>query len=139
MTQPVLLVVDDDAVVGWTCRIGLRGEPIAVVTCALGREALAQIREQRPSAVVLDVMLPDIDGAEVCRALRRDPATRELPIVLLSAKDRVELKAIALACGADYYLTKPFAPRELFAWVREQLAVQAMPPVALAVEDYALR
>jgi DNA-binding response OmpR family regulator len=83
-----------------------------------GTSAINQARQEAPSAVILDLMLPDIDGFEVCRRLRKEPATVHTPIVILSALGDERNKAAGKACGADQYLTKPFDPENLMEVLR---------------------
>jgi DNA-binding response OmpR family regulator len=92
-----------------------------VETAATGHEALTRIYASRPDLVILDLMLPETDGWEVCRELRRSRATEDLPIIMLTARDDMIDKVLGLELGADDYLTKPFNPRELIARVRAVL------------------
>jgi phosphate regulon transcriptional regulator PhoB len=90
-------------------------------TAATGTEALARVRSAPPDLVVLDLMLPEMDGLEVCRRLRGDPSTATLPLIMLTAKaDEVD-RIVGLELGADDYLAKPFSPKELVARVRAVL------------------
>ena len=85
-----------------------------------GATALREARTRMPALVVLDVMLPDTDGFEVCRQLKSDASTREIPIVMLTALDQEENRAKGRACGAAEYLTKPFDPDRLMRVIREK-------------------
>ena len=96
----------------------LRGEGFAVGVESRGDRAVARILDERPDLVVLDLMLPDIDGLEVCRQIR---ASSDVPILMLTARDEDVDKIIGLEVGADDYLTKPFNPRELVARVKSIL------------------
>ncbi len=90
-------------------------------TAASGTQALAEVRRQRPDLVVLDLLLPEVDGLEVCRRLRGDPATAALPIIMLTARaDEVD-RVVGLELGADDYIVKPFSPKELVARARAVL------------------
>jgi len=111
----IVLVVDDEANIRDLAQMYLEKEGFQVVTAVSGQHALDQIRQQRPSLMVLDLMLPGIDGWEVCRRVR---ANSDLPIIMLTARDDDVDKIIGLELGADDYLTKPFNPRELVARVR---------------------
>jgi DNA-binding response OmpR family regulator len=111
----IVLVVDDEANIRDLAQMYLEKEGFQVVTAVGGQQALDQIRHQRPSLMVLDLMLPEIDGWEVCRRVR---ANSDLPIIMLTARDDDVDKIIGLELGADDYLTKPFNPRELVARVR---------------------
>lgn len=108
-----ILLVDDDVLTLDVLRTILDLEEFEVSTAADGEEALAKVAADRPDAVVLDVMMPGIDGFEVCEKLKGDPATADLPIVLLTAKDRPEDRQRGEDAGADAYLTKPFSPLSL--------------------------
>jgi len=112
------MVVDDDARLGASIRRALAYEGHAVDVVANGTDALAASRDQPPDLVVLDVMLPGIDGIEVCRRLR---AGSDVPILMLTARDAVSDRVAGLDAGADDYLVKPFAYDELLARVRALL------------------
>jgi DNA-binding response OmpR family regulator len=116
-----ILVVDDEEHIRQLVTLYLGKEGYGVETAATGREALSRIYAARPDLVVLDLMLPEQDGWEVCRELRRSRATEDLPIIMLTARDDVIDKVLGLELGADDYLTKPFQPRELIARVRAVL------------------
>jgi two-component system alkaline phosphatase synthesis response regulator PhoP len=125
VTEPArperVLVVDDDPDIARIVRAYLEQAGYGVTTAADGRSALAALRQDRPDALVLDVMLPDGDGWEITRQLRADPALRRLPIILLTARVEDVDKIVGLELGADDYVTKPFNPRELVARVRALL------------------
>jgi DNA-binding response OmpR family regulator len=110
-----ILVVDDERNIVQLARLYLEKEGFRVETAANGREALEKVQSTRPDLVVLDLMLPEIDGWEVCRRLRKDSS---LPIIMVTARDEDVDKIVGLELGADDYLTKPFNPRELVARVR---------------------
>jgi CheY-like chemotaxis protein len=112
-----ILVVDDEEALRLLITMTLERESYRVVTAADGEEGLAVARSLRPDLVILDVGLPKIDGIEVCRRLRADPATRDLRIVMLSAWVRAEDHAAAFAAGADDYLDKPFRPRDFIDYL----------------------
>ncbi len=113
-----LLVVDDEAILRETLEYNLVRDGYRVVTAADGREALTRFAEERPDLVVLDIMLPELSGLDVCRAIRRES---DVPILMLTAKDSEIDKVVGLELGADDYLTKPFGLRELMARVRALL------------------
>jgi DNA-binding response OmpR family regulator len=113
-----VLVVEDEATIAASVAARLRGEGFRVETAADGIVALQRSRELHPDLVVLDVMLPGLDGLEVCRELQRD---RAVPVLMLTARDSEEDTVVGLAVGADDYLTKPFSPRELVARVKALL------------------
>jgi DNA-binding response OmpR family regulator len=113
-----VLVVDDEATLVDTIRYNLRREGYEVQVAGDGNEALRLARAATPDLVVLDLMLPGLDGLEVCRQLRRDST---VPILMLTAKDDEVDKIVGLEVGADDYMTKPFSMRELLARVRAML------------------
>jgi two-component system response regulator MprA len=116
--MPTILIADDDQKIVEMLRRTLSYEGYSVLTAADGREALAQAQAHHPDLVVLDWMMPGIDGAEVARRLR---AAEDLPILMLTARDAVEHRVEGLDSGADDYLVKPFAPAELLARIRALL------------------
>jgi DNA-binding response OmpR family regulator len=111
--RPVVLLVDDDAGIRRTLAIGLELEGFAVVAASGGRAALEAVATVRPDAMLLDLTMPDLDGLEVLRRLRR--AGEEVPICVLSARDDVEDRVLGLQAGADDYVVKPFALEEVAA------------------------
>ena len=113
-----ILVVDDEPKIVQLARDYLEHAGFVVVTARDGREALQAVRQHRPDLVVLDLGLPEVDGLDVTRTLRRDS---NLPIVMLTARDDEIDKLLGLELGADDYLTKPFSPRELVARVKAVL------------------
>ena len=125
-----VLVVDDDPKIRELLRLYLDRDGHQVVFAADGAEALAAAAERTPDLVLLDVMLPRIDGLEVCRRLREQG---DVPILLLTARSGDSDKVIGLDLGADDYVVKPFSPRELMARVRAQLRRRRTPAVDLPV------
>lgn len=117
-SKPLVLVVDDEPTVRETIAINLRREGLEVAFADSGPEAVAQARGLSPDLIVLDVMLPGMDGFEVCRVVREQST---VPILLLSARAEEIDRVVGLEIGADDYLTKPFAMRELVARVRAML------------------
>ena len=107
-----VLLVDDDAGIRDTLGFNLGREGYEVITARDGNEALLRAREQHPDIVLLDLMLPEMSGLEVCRVLRQESS---VPIIMLTAKESETDKVIGLQLGADDYVTKPFSMRELFA------------------------
>ena len=122
---PRILVVDDDQKIRTVVRRGLAYEGYRVVEAATGEEGLEKAREHLPDLVVLDVMLPGIDGLEVCRRLRA--SGDEQAILMLTARDEVRDRVVGLETGADDYLVKPFSFEELLARVRALLRRRATP------------
>jgi DNA-binding response OmpR family regulator len=116
-----ILVVDDEPEAVELVEFNLKQAGYAVVTAADGAEALNKARSTQPNLIVLDLMLPEVDGLEVCKMLRRDPATSGTPIVMLTAKAAEIDRVLGLELGADDYVTKPFSPRELVLRVKRLL------------------
>ena len=128
-----VLVVDDDLALAEMLGIVLHNEGLDVVHCADGSSALAVFRESRPDVVLLDVMLPGIDGIEVCRRIRAESG---IPIVMLTARTDTIDVVVGLESGADDYVSKPFKPQELIARVRARLRRTDEPePEALEIGD----
>lgn len=119
--KPKILVVDDEPEAVELLEFNLKQAGFDVVTAADGAEALRKARAVSPNLVVLDLMLPEIDGLEVCKMLRRDPATKSLPIVMVTAKAAEIDRILGLELGADDYVTKPFSPRELVLRIKKIL------------------
>ncbi|HEU4920164.1 MAG TPA: response regulator transcription factor [Candidatus Limnocylindrales bacterium] len=128
-----ILVVEDETTLRETLVEALEAEGFRVVAAADGREALARFRAERPDLVLLDLMLPELSGIEVCRIIRAESG---VPIVMLTAKDSELDKVVGLELGADDYVTKPFSLRELSARIRalfrrseQAVAIEAPPAV----------
>jgi two-component system OmpR family response regulator len=116
--MPTVLVVDDDVHIRDVVTYALEREGMGVLTAADGREALARVEKGGVDLVVLDILMPEIDGLSVCRRLR---AAGNLPIILLSSRGEEVDRIVGLEVGADDYVTKPFSPRELAARVKAVL------------------
>ena len=116
-TQTVLVVEDESSIASFVA-LYLKNAGYGVKTAATGGEALSDVAAEMPALIVLDLMLPDIDGIEVCRRIRK---SSDVPILMLTARDEDVDKIIGLEVGADDYLTKPFNPRELVARVKSIL------------------
>lgn len=116
-----LLVVDDEKDMIELVRYGFEQDGFGVLTATSGERALEVARKEMPSAVILDVMMPGLDGLEVLRRLRGDPRTQAIPIILLTAKGGEADRVVGLELGADDYVVKPFSPRELIARVKAVL------------------
>jgi len=108
-----ILVVDDDKEVVGTVERSLSRQGHRVAAAYNGLQALESVQQQRPDLMVLDIIMPQMDGIEVCRRLRADPATVSVPILILTAKGRIEDKVEGFEAGCDDYLPKPFALKEL--------------------------
>jgi len=117
-TQPLVLVADDEPRITKLVSIALSGEGFRVITASNGEEALRKAEEVRPDVILLDIVMPDLDGIEVMRQLRE---RRPVPVILLTAKGSTADKAKGLDLGADDYVAKPFHPDELAARVRAVL------------------
>ena len=113
--QQTILVVEDEASIASFIALYLKNAGYAVRSVSTGQAALSQLATEQPVLVILDLNLPDIDGVEVCRRVRR---SSDVPILMLTARDEDVDKIIGLEVGADDYLTKPFNPRELVARVK---------------------
>jgi len=129
MVPRKILVVDDEAVLTETIAYNLEQEGYQVITAADGSSALNAVHNEHPDLIVLDIMLPGIDGLEVCRQLRREDDTATVPIIMLTAKSDEIDKVVGLEVGADDYVTKPFGRRELLARVRSLLRRADYPSV----------
>ena len=121
MQKRHLLVVEDDEDILELVAYNLVKAGYRVTRAATGREALARVAEEPPDLVVLDLMLPEIDGTEVCRRLKGDANTSAIPVVMLTAKGEESDIVAGLELGADDYITKPFSPKVLLARIRAVL------------------
>ncbi|MBM3537869.1 MAG: phosphate regulon transcriptional regulatory protein PhoB [Alphaproteobacteria bacterium] len=116
-----ILVVEDESALVEILRYNLEKEGFGVVVAADGEAALEAIADHKPDLVVLDWMLPHVSGLEICRRLRRRPETRDLPIIMLTARSEEADRVRGLEVGADDYIAKPFSPSELIARIRAVL------------------
>ncbi|WP_051943671.1 response regulator transcription factor [Streptacidiphilus rugosus] len=129
-----ILVVDDDPTVAEVVAGYLMRAGYTVDRAGDGRTALAEAAVFRPDLVVLDLMLPELDGLEVCRRLRAEPSTRHVPVVMLTAKGDEHDRILGLELGADDYVTKPFSPRELVLRIQSVLRRSTGLPAPAAEE-----
>ena len=129
-TPKHILVIEDEADLVELISYNLKKEGFNVDSAMDGETALSKIKKGRYDLVVLDLMLPGIQGMELCRILRNDPKTETLPIVMLTAKGEEVDKILGLEMGADDYITKPFSPRELVARVKAVLRRSLEKPAA---------
>jgi CheY-like chemotaxis protein len=120
-----ILVIDDDPDVRTLCRLNLGWAGHEVLEAAGGQQALDMVAADAPDALVLDIMMPVVDGLDVLRRVRSDPATRELPVVVISARVGLEDQVRGLETGADAYVTKPFSPETLTSMVECALGADA--------------
>jgi len=108
-----ILVVDDEIYIVHILDFSLGMEGYEVLTALDGEQALERVMSDKPDLIVLDIMMPKLDGYEVCRAVKANPETRNTPVILLSAKGRNVDQKMGFDVGADDYITKPFSPRKL--------------------------
>ncbi len=138
--KPLVLIVEDETDLVTLLRYNLEKEGFRVATAADGEEALLIASEQPPNLVLLDWMLPLMSGIEVCRQLRRGPRTREVPIIMLTARGEEADRVRGLNSGADDYVAKPFSPTELLARIRAVLrrATPSLSEEMLRYEDLSM-
>jgi len=117
-----ILVVDDEPDALEVLGFKLREVGYTPIFAKDGTRALAIARSEKPDLIVLDLMLPEVDGLEVCKILRRDPSTATIPVIMLTARAAEMDRVLGLELGADDYVTKPFSPRELVIRIRKQLS-----------------
>lgn len=121
MAKATILIVDDEEDIRELVELNLRREGFNVIGSETGEQALKLVRSQPPDLIVLDLMLPGIDGLEVCREIKSDPRTKQIPIVMLTAKGEEADIVTGLELGADDYMTKPFSGKVLLARIRRLL------------------
>jgi DNA-binding response OmpR family regulator len=131
MMSAKILIVDDEPAIVNMLAYNLKRANYEVLIARDGEEALAQARREQPDLIILDLMLPRLDGLEVCRALRRE---RDLPIIMLTARDAEVDRVVGLELGADDYVVKPFSVRELMARVKNVLRRTAPQPATTTAE-----
>ena len=113
MAKGRILVVDDEIYIVHILDFSLGMEGYEVITALDGEQALEKARNEKPDLIVLDIMMPKLDGYETCKMLKAEEATKDIPVILLSAKGRNVDQKIGFEVGADDYITKPFSPRKL--------------------------
>lgn len=121
MSKERVLIIEDETNIAQTIRYNLEKEGFHVLTASDGAKGLKLAQMELPSLILLDLMLPEIDGLEVCKLLKRENKTRQIPVIILTAKSQETDKVVGLELGADDYLTKPFSMRELIARVKAVL------------------
>lgn len=121
MSPPCVLVVDDSPTIRKLVEITLRREGYTVVFAENGITTLAALRRYEPGLIILDVMLPAINGYQICQVIKRHPRCQGIPVIMLSGKDGAFAKVRGRMVGATEYLTKPFAPADLLAAVDRNL------------------
>lgn len=119
--NPKVLIVEDDEAIAAMLRYNLKAEGYVVSHADDGEEALTMVQENTPDLILLDWMLPSVSGIEVCRRLRQADATRNIPIIMVTARSEESDKLMGLDYGADDYITKPFSPAELIARIKAVL------------------
>ncbi|MEO6245275.1 MAG: response regulator, partial [Opitutaceae bacterium] len=137
--KPKILVVDDEPDALEILAFKMKEAGYAPIFAKDGARAIAAARDERPALIVLDLMLPEVDGLEVCKVLRRDPGTAAIPIIMLTARAGEMDRVLGLELGADDYVTKPFSPRELVLRIKKLLArVKASeePVTVLRIEEF---
>ena len=121
MSKGKILVVDDEIYIVHILDFSLGMEGYEVVTALDGEQALERVAEQKPDLIVLDIMMPKLDGYEVCKSIKSNAATQHIPVILLSAKGRNVDQKLGFDVGADDYITKPFSPRKLVERINQLL------------------
>ncbi len=121
MSHPRVLAIEDEPDILTVLEYNLSREGFAVVTASNGEDGVRAASREKPDIVLLDLLLPGLDGIEVCRKLKQDAATRNIPIIMLTAKGEESDVVLGLGMGADDYVTKPFSPKELMARIRAVL------------------
>jgi CheY-like chemotaxis protein len=123
MSKPKILIADDEPALRFLVHETLDSDSdnIEILEAADGLEALEIVRHQHPRLVLLDVAMPGMSGNEVCREIKADPATRDILVVMLTAHSQTKDREVALASGADHFMTKPFSPVQLLKLVNQVL------------------
>lgn len=124
MSQERVLVVDDEVYILHILDFILGAESYEVVTATDGEQALQRVREDKPDLVILDIMMPKLDGYETCRIIKQDEETKHIPVILLTAKGREIDQKLGEEVGASDYITKPFSPAKLIERVQSILGVR---------------
>ncbi|KHO62798.1 ArsR family transcriptional regulator [Thermoanaerobacter sp. YS13] len=117
----MVLVIEDEVHILELLRYNLEAAGYKVITSENGKEGLDKALEEKPDLVILDLMLPDVDGLEICKILKKNDETKNIPIIMLTAKSEEFDKVLGLELGADDYITKPFSVRELLARIKAVL------------------
>ncbi|MBN1884109.1 MAG: response regulator [Candidatus Krumholzibacteriota bacterium] len=122
MNKGKVLVVDDEVNITQILEFSIASEGYEVIAASNGEEAIEKARREQPDLIILDVMMPRIDGYEACRILKANPLTRNIPVMLLTAKGRDIDKRLGYEVGATDYIVKPFSPNKLVDRIHELLA-----------------
>jgi two-component system phosphate regulon response regulator PhoB len=134
MTKESVLIVEDDEDILALLEYNFQNAGFEVTVARDGLEALNKLRRQQPDLVLLDIMLPGADGFEVCKSIKRDPKTAQVPVIMLTARGEEVDRIVGLELGADDYVVKPFSPRELILRARavlKRLSLEAAPKQVL--------
>jgi CheY-like chemotaxis protein len=123
--MPRILIVDDEPNIVLALELLMKREGYEILTVDDGQKVFEVVREFNPDLILLDIMMPKMDGYEVCQRIRADASLKDISIIMLTAKGREVEKEKGLALGADYYITKPFSTREVIMKVKEILAARA--------------
>ncbi len=121
MNKGKILVVDDEVNITQILEFSIGSEGYQVITASNGEEAIDKARNEQPDLIILDIMMPKIDGYEACRILKTSPLTKNIPVVLLTAKGREIDKKLGYEVGATDYIIKPFSPNRLIDRIHELL------------------
>lgn len=127
MSNKTILIADDQLHIIELVTISLEDPRFNIVTAQDGEEAMNKITTIKPDLVLLDVMMPKLDGFEVCRRIKADPETSNIPVILLTSKGHPEDHAKGKECGSNAFLTKPFSPIRLLSTVEEHLNISSVP------------
>ena len=119
--KELILIVEDEKDIVKMLEYNLKKDGFKTISARNGEDAIDSARRERPDLIILDLMLPGIDGLEVCRTIKGDSKTASIPIIMLTAKSQESDKIVGLELGADDYMTKPFSPRELIARIKAVL------------------
>ncbi len=122
MKKGKVLVVDDEVNITQILEFSIGAEGFDVITAQNGEEAVEKARREQPDLIILDVMMPKIDGYEACRILKANPLTKNIPVVLLTAKGRDIDKRLGMEVGATDYIVKPFSPNRLIERINQLLS-----------------
>jgi two-component system alkaline phosphatase synthesis response regulator PhoP len=134
MPKATILLVDDENTIVEAVRYNLDKAGFRTLVASDGPKALALARREEPDLILLDWMLPEIDGLAVCRMLKQEPKTKHIPVIMLTVKSEEQDKVLGLETGADDYVTKPFSARELVARVKAMLRRAGLPSMAEVFE-----
>ena len=121
MNERKVLVVDDEENIIQILEFSIEAEGYEVITALNGEEAIKKARKEQPNLIILDIMMPKVDGYEVCRVLKGNPLTKKIPVILLTAKGREIDKRLGFEVGASDYIVKPFSPSKLIDKINEHL------------------